>query len=117
MKAFVMLTKIINSMLQIGHFPNAWKISKVIPIYKQGKDSKLVSSYIPISLLPHISKIAERVIANRFTAFVHKNKLLIDEQFGFRTGHSTTDQLVRITNLITSNFNRKLHTGALLLDI
>ena len=52
-KAIVMLTKIINSMLSIGYFPNAWKLSKIIPTYKKVKDSKLVSSYRPISLLSH----------------------------------------------------------------
>lgn len=116
-KAIVLLTKIVNSMLSIGHFPSVWKFSKLIPIYKNGKDSKLVSSYRPISLLSQLSKIAERVIVNRFNKFVNEKKLLADEQFGFRVGHSTTDQLMRVVNLITSNFNKKLHTGVLLLDV
>ena len=100
-----------------GNFPSSWKIAKVIPIAKKGKDNMQLNSYRPISLLPHISKIAEIIIKNRILSFVNANKLLVDGQFGFRCGHSTVDQLARLVNALTSNFNDKLHTGALLLDI
>lgn len=116
-KAIVFLIKLINGILCTSHFPTVWKIAKVIPISKKCKDATMINSYRPISLLPHISKIVEKIIKNRMTKFLHRNKLLVDEQFGFRAAHCTTDQLARLVNEITLNFNKKLHTGALLLDI
>ena len=55
------LTLIINQMLKTGIFPNAFKKSKITPLFKKG-DSSLVANYRPISLLPTMSKIFERMI-------------------------------------------------------
>ena len=55
------LTIIINQMLTTGIFPEAFKLSKVIPLFKKG-DSSLLVNYRPISLLPTTSKIFEQVI-------------------------------------------------------
>ena len=55
------LTLIINQSLETGIFPNAFKTSKVIPIYKKGDKANL-KNYRPISMLPTISKIFEGVI-------------------------------------------------------
>ena len=61
-RAIIMITQIINAILRLGHFPTAWKVAKIIPIPKSGKNPTLLSSYRPISQLPHLSKIAEKVI-------------------------------------------------------
>lgn len=116
-KAIVFLIKLTNGILYTSHFPDDWKISKVIPLPKKNKNKSLITSYRPISLLPHISKIVEKIIKIRMTKFISAKNILAKEQFGFRTSHSTTDQLARLINKITENFNKKLHTGALLLDI
>ena len=57
------LTLIINQMLKTGIFPNAFKKSKITPLFKMGY-SLLVANYRPISLLPTMSKIFERMIHN-----------------------------------------------------
>lgn len=116
-KAIVFLIKLVNGIFCTGHFPNAWKIAKVLPLPKINKDHTKMCNYRPISLLPHISKLVERIIKNRIISFLHVHNVLVNEQFGFREGHSTIDQLARIVNIITENFNNKKHTGALLLDI
>ena len=58
------LTKLINISLKTGIFPDALKITSVIPIFKKG-DTEEVGNYRPISLLPIISKIFEKVIKIR----------------------------------------------------
>ena len=57
------LTLIINQMITTSVFPDSFKISNIIPLFKKG-DSPLLSNYRPISLLPTISKIFERILYN-----------------------------------------------------
>ena len=116
-KAIVFIVKLINGMYCTSHFPTDWKIAKVIPVHKKNKDASLIRNHRPISLLTHLSKIAEKSVKKRLLSFMTAKKFLINEQFGFRGKHNTTDQLARLVNDITKNFNKKLHTGALILDI
>ena len=114
-KAIILLSKIFNGCLSLGYFPEQWKVAKVLPLPKPGKDNKISVNYRPISLLPSISKLLERVILTRL-----KNQLddkILHEQFGFRETHSTVHQLTRLTEHISGNFNVKRSTGMVLLDI
>ncbi|GFX38391.1 hypothetical protein TNCV_2343671 [Trichonephila clavipes] len=54
-------------MFKLRYFPNAWKTAVVIPILKPGKNPKLADSHRPISLLPILSKLAEKIISARET--------------------------------------------------
>ncbi|GFV70035.1 RNA-directed DNA polymerase from mobile element jockey [Trichonephila clavipes] len=60
------LTNIINNILTVGYFPKMWKTASVIPILKPGEDPTLPDSFRPISLLPVLSKITEKVIQKDF---------------------------------------------------
>jgi hypothetical protein len=91
--ALIHLSFLFNSILKFGYFPAIWKPAKVIPIPKPNKPPPHATSYRPISLLSVISKLLERVIASRLTAFVNQTHLLPDVQFGFRKQHSTVAQL------------------------
>ena len=106
-----------NSIMCVGYFPDNWKIACVIPIPKPGKNPSLATSYRPISLLNHLSKIVEKIIARRIDIILRDKKILIYEQFGFRTGHSAIAQLARLVNYITGEFSCKKHVGAVFLDI
>ena len=75
-------------MLTTGIFQNAFKLSKVIPLYKKGVTSLLVN-YRPISLLPIISKIFEKVIHDKLYEYFDKYNLLAEQQYGSRKQHST----------------------------
>ena len=63
---------IYNSCLKTGYFPMAWKQAKVIMLPKPGKDLTKPTSYRPISLLPAIGKVFERIIASRLSTFLEK---------------------------------------------
>ena len=83
-----LLTLIVNQMITTGIFPEAFKISKITPLYKKG-DHSLLANYRPISLLPTISKVFERIIYDQMYEYLNENNLLAKEQFGFRKNHST----------------------------
>ena len=82
------LTLIINQMITTGIFPDSLKIAKSIPIYKKGEPTDL-SNYRPISLLPTISKIFERIVHIQLQEYLNRNNLLAEQQYGFRPNHST----------------------------
>ena len=58
----------INQVFNTGIFPERLKLAKVIPVFKKG-DSKLINNYRPISLLPVISKVLEKIIANQLSQY------------------------------------------------
>ena len=78
------LCHIFNTSLLTCTFPDKMKIAKVIPLYKGDGDSSSVSNYRPISLLPTLSKIFERIMCESLTNHLEQNNLLFDFQFGFR---------------------------------
>ena len=82
------LTLITNQVLSSGKLPDKLKIAKVIPIFKKGDDTD-VNNYRPISLLPAISIIIEKVIYNQTYNYFDQNKILYAHQYGFRKQHPT----------------------------
>ena len=70
-------------MLNTGIFPDELKIAKVIPLFKKD-DPKLLKNYRPISLLPIISKVIEKIIFTQLSTYFNENKLIFDNQYGFR---------------------------------
>ena len=74
-------------------FPDRLKISKIIPIFKSDNAS-LAQNYRPISILPAFSKIFERAVYNRIFQFLVDNDILFKHQFGFRSGHSMSAQIM-----------------------
>ena len=69
-----------------------WKVGQIIMIAKPGKDVNDITSYRPISLLPILSKILEKIILKRLTPIIEDNKLIPSHQFGFRKHHGTVEQ-------------------------
>ena len=94
------ITLLFNSILRTGHFPGQWKVSQIIPILKPGKPPEEVTSYRPISLLPVLSKLFEKLLVTRIKPLLHTKQIIPDHQFGFRRKHATTEQVHRIVNII-----------------
>ena len=88
----------------------------MVPVLKPDKNPAEASSYRPISLLSSISKLFERIILKRMMSRINENLFFADEQLGFQLGHSTTHQLVRVTNFIRSNKSEGYSTGAALIE-
>lgn len=116
-KVIVQITYIINACIKLAHFPKQWKTGRIIPILKPGKKKSEPSSYRPISLLPTMAKLTEKIILQRLNKYEKNNKIIIDNQFGFREKHNTVQQIARIANDTITNFNKNNVTVLLLLDI
>ena len=98
------LTIIINQSLETGIFPDALKIAKVKPLFKKG-DNCCLNNYRPISLLPTISKIFERVMYIQLYTYFNANNLLSEQQYGFRSQHSTELACVKLVDYIYKNMD------------
>ena len=70
--------------LQISYFPNAWKIPKIHPIPKPGKNKSNLDSYRPISLLNTLGKVFEKIILTHLLKHLNTNNIIIPHQYGFR---------------------------------
>ena len=79
----IVLTNIFNAIIEQGYFPVCWKISQIILIPKPGKDLSVPSSYRPISLLPCLSKLFEKLFQLKIKSFLVTNNVIPDHQFGF----------------------------------
>ncbi len=106
------ITTIINQMLISGIFPEKLKIAKVIPLYKKD-DETLFNNYQPISLLPAISKICERLFLNRFTNY----SLLFKSQYSFRTEHSTEYAVAEVVDRILIEMDQRHTPVTVFLDL
>ena len=82
------LTFIINQSLKTGTFPDRLKVARVRPLFKKG-DNQLITNYRPISILPSLSKIFEKVMHMQLTYYLESNTLMATTQYGYRRGHST----------------------------
>lgn len=116
-KALVKLTNIINAALRLKYVPDLWKVAEVIMIRKPGKSPQDASSYRPISLLPIMSKLFEKLLLKRLKPILDSKNLIPDHQFGFREQHSTIDQVHRITNTIEKTLEEKKVCSTVFLDV
>ena len=91
------LAYIFKSCIDAEIFPNEWKIAKVTPLFKKGSKREL-GNYRPISVLPLVSKIFEKIIYHQLYDYLQENSLLNTYQSGFRSMHSTLTALLETTN-------------------
>ena len=93
------LLHIFNTSVKVGVFPSIWKVAKVTQIFKEGKTDD-PSNYRPISVLPVLSKVFERVIHDKTYAYISNFNLLNNRQSGFRKRHSTVTCLIEFLDAI-----------------
>ena len=85
-------------------------------MYK-AKDKKDISNYRPISLLPIISKILEKVVHKNLYTFLEKNKVVYASQYGFRNNRSTINAITELVCHITNAIENKQNTLSVFLDL
>lgn len=110
------LTYIFNLCLDTGVFPDWFKKALVHPVFKSG-DRDRVENYRPISVLPAMSKILEKIINKRLVTYLETRKLLSINQFGFRKNLSTADAVHKMINHIAVKLDKGDKCVALFLDL
>ena len=97
-------------------FPDEWKYAKVIPIHKHGKRD-CTDNYRPISIIPVVTKVFERIIYNQLSLFFSENRLLNNCQSGFCGLHSTVTALLEATNEWAYNIDSGKVNAVMFLDL
>ncbi len=110
------LTCIINQTLKTGIFPDKLKIAKVIPVFKNGEENNF-ENYRPISLLPAISKVFEKVIFKQLYAYMTNYKLICSNQYGFRLKHSTEYAAIDLIDHVINDLDNNLVPLSVFIDL
>ena len=110
------LQTLFNNCLAQKVFPEQFKYAQIRALLKgEDKDRTDPKSYRPISLLPVIGKVLEKLMAGRLRALVNEHHISSDRQFGFRPGKSTEDALVELNRIVKET--RSKYAVGLLFDI
>ena len=110
------IAQLCNLPISSGRFPDACKIAKLKPLFKKGFKTDL-KNYRPISLLPFMSKVVERIVHEQTMEFLDKHNILYKFQSGFRKNHSTDFCLCYLTDKISKGFDTGLLTVVILIDL
>ena len=110
------ITIIVNTSIVTGFYPKLWKHPYVAPYFESG-DIDNIGNYRPISLLPIISKILEKIVAIQLISFMETNELLAQSQHGFRPNLSTETALMKVNEFLYNNIDNQRISLMLLLDL
>ena len=110
------LLYIFNLVLETGIFPEDLKQAKVTPVFK-ADDKSDCGNYGPISVIPAIAKILEKLISDQLIEYLDNNNIVSNQQSGFRKSHSTETALMQITDQYLLNMNEGMINGVLFLDL
>ena len=98
-------------------FPDSWKVSSLVLVFKNVGERSTAKNYRPVSLLPVVSKVFEKLVNNRIVDHLEKCGLFSDFQDGFRSFRSTADLLTVVSDRIARAFNRLGASRVVALDI
>ena len=111
------LAKPFNKCLKESCFPDCWKVSSVVPVFKNVGERSTAKNYCPVSLLSVVSKVFEKLVNNRIVDHLEKCDLFSDFLYGFRSSRSTADVLAVVSDRVARVFIRSGATRAVALDI
>jgi exonuclease III/ribonuclease HI len=111
------LLQIYNESYRTGTPHPSWKKFKILLIKKPGRKDYDKKSYRPITLIPVIPKILNYMVKQRMENLIEKNKILMEEQHGFRKNHSVMNNLLQLFFTLEINREKGLYTQIILLDV
>ena len=111
------LAELFSKCLKESCFPDCWKVSSVVSVFKNVWERSTAKNYLPLSLLSVVSKVFEKLVNIRIVGHLEKCGLFSDFHNGFRSSRSTADLLTVVSDRIARAFNRSGATRAVALDI
>ena len=109
------LSEIFNKCLKESCFPDCWKVSSVLFVFKNVGERSTAKNYRPVSLLSVVSKVFEKLVNNGIVDHLEKCGLFSD--FQYRSSRSTPDLLTVVSDRIDRAFSRSGAARAVELDI
>ena len=82
------LAELFDNCLKESCFPDCWKASSVVLVFKNVGETSTAKNYHPVSLISVVSKVFEKLVNNRIVNHLKKCSLFSDFQYGFRSSHS-----------------------------
>lgn len=110
------LVYIYNLSLTSGVFPRDWKHATVCPVYKNRGEQSDPANYRPISLLPAVAKVLDKLQSRALCRYLVRNNLISDKQFGFLPRRSTTAQLVYLIDEWLRGLDEKKSVSVVFMD-
>ena len=112
------ITEIINKSLESGFVPSALKSSRIVPLLKEATlDLDNLQSYRPISNLPLLAKVLERIVTKQLQGYLEDHNLGASMQSAYRRYHSTETALLRVNNDLLRAVDQHLEAVHVLLDL
>ena len=99
-----------------GLIPDAWRVAKILPLYKGKGDKSDPNSYRPISLTSCIGKVLEAIVKDQCIKHVTDNNLMSVLQHGFCSGKSTVTNLLCADSYLLNAINENCPVDVILLD-
>ena len=87
-------------------FPDCWKVSTVVPVFKNIGEMSAAKNYWPVSLHSVVSIVFEKLVNNRIVDHLEKCGLFSDFQYGFRSSRLTLELLAVVSDRIARAFKR-----------
>ena len=106
----------INTSFASEHVPRSWKQAIVIPLHKKD-DPTVASNFRPVTLVPVISKIVERLVHEQLTTYLSDNHIFTEDQHGFMKQHSACTALLTVTDEILNGMDWSEVSLLTLLDL
>ena len=110
------LNHIFNLSISMGIFPDNMKLADISPLFKGG-NRHMLNNYRPISLLPTISKLLEKIVYAHTYNFLDQKKILYKSQYGFHKKHSCEHAVTELTGEICKGLENGKHTLAMYIDL
>jgi len=110
------LVCIINKIISEACYPDILKLATVVPVYKKG-DSQDPKNYRPISLLPIVNKIFEKIILNKILDFMDTMEIKDTEQYGYKKSLGTSDAILKFCHNISSYLDSGDYCIAIFMDL
>ena len=98
-------------------FPDCWKVSSVVPVFKNVGERSAAKTCCLVSLPSVVSKVVEKSVNNRIVDHLEKCGLFSNFQYAFRSSRSTADLLTVVSDRIAKAFNKSGATRTVALDI